>query len=209
MRCQSAPGSSAARGAALMKYSGARLLDLKFFEFSEDISAAWIWTRVKRVGTSRRSIFQEELGYIEGGSETLVTALSTSLEQLGGRIHLATPVRRVETAKGRVTAVCAGDHVFPADAVISTVPAPMVPELAPDLPEDTKAAYRAIRNIGVVCVMLSLRQKVSRHFWVNIVDPANRYPRVYRIFQPQARWCEYRLRTILYADHTRKMGMDE
>jgi protoporphyrinogen oxidase len=149
-----------------------RLLDLKFFEFSEDISAAWIWTRVKRVGTSRRSLLQEELGYIEGGSETLVAALTQSILQLGGRIHLATPVQRVESLDGRVTAVIAGNRTFPADSVISTVPAPLVPNLVPDLPEDTKAAYRAIRNIGVVCVMLRLRQKVSRHFWVNIVDPA-------------------------------------
>lgn len=153
-----------------------RLLDLKFFEFSEDISAAWIWTRVKRVGTSRRSLLQEELGYIEGGSEALVIALTHSITQLGGRIHLATPVRRVETANGRVTAVDAGDRVFPADAVISTVPAPLVPDLVPDLSDDTKAIYRAIRNIGVVCVMLRLRQKVSRHFWVNIVDPTINIP---------------------------------
>jgi protoporphyrinogen oxidase len=153
-----------------------RLLELKFFEFSEDISAAWIWTRLKRVGTSRRSLFQEELGYIEGGSETLVTALCAAFEQLGGRIHLSRPVQRVEATNGRVTAVYAGGRVFPVDAVISTVPAPLLPELVPDLPDDTKAAYRAIRNIGVVCVMLHLRQKVSRHFWVNIVDPTIEIP---------------------------------
>ena len=57
-----------------------RLLELKFFEYSDNISAAWIWTRIKRVGTSRRSLFQEELGYIEGGSETLVNALVQAIE---------------------------------------------------------------------------------------------------------------------------------
>jgi protoporphyrinogen oxidase len=148
-----------------------QLLELKFFEFSENISAAWIWTRVKRVGTSRRSMFQEELGFIEGGSETLVQALTSAIEQQGGRIHLSTPVRKIETAAGRVTGVTAGDKLFPADAVISTVPAPLVPDLAPDLPEDAKAAYRNILNIGVVCVMLRLAKPVSKHFWVNIVDP--------------------------------------
>jgi protoporphyrinogen oxidase len=153
-----------------------RLLELKFFEFSEEVSAAWIWTRLKRVGTSRRSLFQEELGYIEGGSETLVTALCTAIERLGGRIHLSRPVQRVEAKNGRVIAVHAGDRIFPADAVISTVPAPLLPELVPDLPDDTKAAYRAIRNIGVVCVMLHLRQKVSPYFWVNIVDPTIEIP---------------------------------
>src|SRR5262245_36320955 len=31
-----------------------RLLELKFFEYADDISAAWIGTRIKRVGTSRK-----------------------------------------------------------------------------------------------------------------------------------------------------------
>ena len=54
------------------------LFDLKFYEYADNISAAWIWTRIKRVGTSRRSLFQEELGYIEGGSETLVSLVASN-----------------------------------------------------------------------------------------------------------------------------------
>jgi protoporphyrinogen oxidase len=46
-----------------------KLFTLKFFEESHNVSAAWLWTRIKRVGTSRRSIFQEELGYIEGSRQ--------------------------------------------------------------------------------------------------------------------------------------------
>src|SRR3546814_1937592 len=37
-----------------------RLFDLKFFEYADTVSAAWIWTRIKRVGTSRRSLMQEQ-----------------------------------------------------------------------------------------------------------------------------------------------------
>src|SRR5436190_19301697 len=33
-----------------------KLFTLKFFEYSHDVSAAWIWTRIKRIGTSRRNI---------------------------------------------------------------------------------------------------------------------------------------------------------
>ena len=33
------------------------LFDLKFYEFADNISAAWLWTRIKRVGTSRKSLF--------------------------------------------------------------------------------------------------------------------------------------------------------
>jgi hypothetical protein len=47
------------------------LFKLKFFEYADNISAPWIWTRIKRIGRSRRSMMQEQLGYLEGGSETL------------------------------------------------------------------------------------------------------------------------------------------
>lgn len=32
------------------------LFDLKFYEYADNISAAWIWTRIRRVGRSRRSL---------------------------------------------------------------------------------------------------------------------------------------------------------
>jgi protoporphyrinogen oxidase len=153
-----------------------RLLDLKFYEYADNVSAAWIATRIKRVGTSRKSMFQEELGYIEGGSETLVAALVASIERQGGRIHLATPARKIVTDNGRVTGVEAGGQFFAADAVISTVPMPYVSRLVPDLPEAAKAAYDAIRNIGVVCVVHKLKRSVTPHFWLNVVDETMAIP---------------------------------
>ncbi len=76
----------------------APLFELKFYEYADNISAAWIWTRIKRVGTSRRSMMQEELGYIEGGSETLVHALVKAIEESGGAVVLGAPASHVEVA---------------------------------------------------------------------------------------------------------------
>ncbi|MFC3080442.1 NAD(P)/FAD-dependent oxidoreductase [Phenylobacterium terrae] len=152
------------------------LMALKFYQHQDDISAAWIATRIRRVGRSRRSLFQEELGYIEGGSETLVNALVQSIERQGGRIHLGQPVEQVETEGGRVTGVRAGGRTLPAEAVICTVPTPYVPGLVPDLPELSRAAYAGIRNIGVICVVHKLKRSVSPHFWVNIVEPGIEIP---------------------------------
>jgi len=145
-------------------------MDLKFYELADDISASWIATRVRRIGNSRRSIFQEELGYIEGGSQTLVDALVSAYTAKGGRLHLSTRAEKVETKNGKVTGVTAGGRFFPADAVISTVPTPLISTLVPDLPAETKAKYDAIRNIGVVCLLFKLKKSVSPNFWVNIVD---------------------------------------
>ncbi|HLI77820.1 MAG TPA: FAD-dependent oxidoreductase, partial [Acidobacteriaceae bacterium] len=51
------------------------LFDFKFYQYADNISATWIWTRIRRIGRSRQSLMQEQLGYIEGGTLTLVNAL--------------------------------------------------------------------------------------------------------------------------------------
>lgn len=152
----------------------APLFDLKFHELSDGISAAWIWARLKRIGTSRRSLMQEDLGYIEGGSETLVHALVRAIEAAGGAVRLSAPAERVVIDGGRAVGVSAAGETLAADAVISTVPTPLIPRLAPELPN--LAAYEAIRNIGVACVALRLARTVSPHFWVNVSDPRIGFP---------------------------------
>ena len=149
----------------------APLFDLKFHEYADNISAQWIWTRVKRTGRSRKSLFQEELGYIEGGSETLVKALASAIEKLGGRIHLSTPAQEIVSEGGRVTGVRTPAGMIAADAVISTMPTPFVSRLVPALPDDWKAKYDAIKNIGVCCLVFKLKKPVTPHFWVNISQP--------------------------------------
>lgn len=155
-----------------------RLMELKFYELADDISASWIATRVRRIGNSRRSIFQEQLGYIEGGSQTLVDALVSAYTAKGGRMHLATSVEKVEAENGKVTGVTAGGRFFAADAVISTVPTPLISKMVPDLPEASKAQYDAIKNIGVVCLIFRLKKSISKHFWINIVDDQIEIPGV-------------------------------
>lgn len=147
------------------------LFDLKFYGHADNISASWIWTRIRRVGRSRRSLMQEELGYIEGGSQTLVDALMQAITARGGAVRLGQPAKRVIVEEGRVVAVAAGGETFPCDAVISTVPTPFVSTLVPDLPAASHTAYDSILNIGVICVVLKLRRSVTPHFWVNVVDP--------------------------------------
>lgn len=146
------------------------LLDYKFYEEAETISAAWIWTRIRRVGLSRKSIMQEEMGYIEGGSQTLVRALVDAIVRAGGTLHLNAPAVRVQTENGRVRGVQTPTQLFEADHVISTIPTPLISRIIPDLSPSARERYDAIRNIGICCVVLKLRRSVSSHFWVNIEE---------------------------------------
>lgn len=147
------------------------LFDLKFYQYSGNVSAAWIWTRVKRIGRSRASIMQEELGYIEGGSQTLVDTLCSEIEKLGGVIRVGAPMQKVLTRNGRVTGVVTALGEESADAVICTVPTPFISAMVPDLPPSLKAKYDAIMNMGVCCLVFKLKRSVSPHFWVNISEP--------------------------------------
>ena len=147
------------------------LFALKFYEYANEVSAAWIWTRIRRLGRSRRSLMQEELGAIDGGTETLVAALAAAITRLGGDVRLGTSAEEVVIERNAVKGVRTATGLVPAEAVISTVPTPLVSRLIPGLPEELKARYDAIENIGVICLVFKLKRSVTPHFWVNIVDP--------------------------------------
>jgi protoporphyrinogen oxidase len=148
-----------------------RLFDYKFYDYSSNLSAAWIWSRIRRIGRSRYSLFKEKLGYLEGGSQTLLNALKSAIETRGGELRLSTPASEVVIEQGEVKGVrtAAGFEAF--DKVVSTVPLPYVPRLIPGLPASTLEAFAALKNIAVVCVIAKLRKPLTENFWLNINDP--------------------------------------
>jgi protoporphyrinogen oxidase len=101
------------------------LFELKFFEHADRLSAAWIGTRIQRIAKSRKSLFQERLGTLDGGSATLLRALEARILAGGGTIRLKTPVREVVSADGRATGVRLESGIEHYDEVVSTVPCPM------------------------------------------------------------------------------------
>jgi len=153
------------------------LFHFKFYELQDQLSAAWLGTRIKRVALSRKSMFTEEMGYLVGGSEVLLEAVHARLRNQGVEIRLRTAVEEVTIGDGsRVSGVQIGGERLPFDQVISTVPLPYLVRMMPGLPDDEKAKVAAIRNVGVVCVLLKLRRPFTRNFWMNINDPRIEIP---------------------------------
>ncbi|UXI69220.1 NAD(P)/FAD-dependent oxidoreductase [Tahibacter amnicola] len=155
-----------------------RLFHLKFYEYKDHLSAAWLGTRIKRVALSRRNLLQESLGFIEGGSETLLDRMEQYIRQRGGRFHLGAGIDQVTTSGGKVRGVVVRGVEQAVDGVISTAPIQYVPRLVPDLPADFVARIQAIENIPVVCVILKLKQPLSENFWMNICDERIEIPGV-------------------------------
>ncbi len=152
------------------------LFHYKFYEYEDSLSAAWLGTRIKRVALSRASLFEEELGYLQGGSEVLLEAVAARIRQLGGAIELKTGVDEVIVDAGRVRGVRVAGAERGCDRVISTIPLPYLTRLVPALPAGERARVAAIRNVGVVCVLLKLARPFTRNFWMNINDPRIEIP---------------------------------
>jgi len=152
------------------------LFDYKFHHLAENVSAAWIWSRIRRIGRSRSSIFREKLGFLKGGSQTLLDALSTAIEEDGGQINLRSRIEKVVIEDNKVRGVQVNNEFHAFDKVISTIPVPYLSQIIPDLSEDVKKKFNALENIAVVCVIVKLKKPVTDFFWVNTNDPSMDIP---------------------------------
>ena len=147
-----------------------RLFDYKFYDYTPNLSAAWIWSRIRRIGRSRYSLFKEKLGYLDGGSETLLQAMRLDIEKNGGVFRLKSPISKVVIENNQVCGVEVGGQFEAFDKVISTIPLPYLPHIMPDLPEEILAKFKAVNNIAVVCVIVKLRKALTENFWLNTND---------------------------------------
>jgi protoporphyrinogen oxidase len=148
-----------------------RLFDYKFYDYTDNLSAAWIWSRIRRIGRSRYSLFREKLGYLEGGSDTLLQAMRADIEARGGEFRFKSPVGKVAIEQGKVLGVEVAGQFEAFDKVISTIPLPYVSRLMPDLPIEILQRFQALKNIAVVCVIVKLSKALTGNFWLNTNDP--------------------------------------
>lgn len=148
-----------------------RLFDYKFYDYTSNLSAAWIWSRIRRIGRSRYSLFKEKLGYLEGGSETLLQAMYADIKKRGGEVRLQMPVTKVIIENDTVKGVETANGIEKFDVVISTIPLPYIPKMVPNLPNEILTQFTSVKNIAVVCVIVKLCKPLTENFWLNTNDP--------------------------------------
>lgn len=143
------------------------LLSLKFGDFYDKISAAWVWHRIHRVAKSKG-----KLGYLEGGTAVLLDAIHRELQRLGVVVHTGRAVTKLDVAGDRIAGFHTVDgeaHAF--DQVISTIPLSVLSRLLPEGHETYAASLAKVQYIGVVCLSFKLKKRVSPYFWLNVNDP--------------------------------------
>ena len=151
------------------------LLRMKFGEQCHDISAAWLWHRIHRVARSRKHVWEHEsFGYVDGGTAALLQRMVNEIEERGGRVELNTSVERIVAEHGKIIGIVTdrSAEMRPCQAVYSTVPLARLAVLLNGQTSDTYLTkLRDVSYVGVVCLLLHLRQQLTKSFWINVNDP--------------------------------------
>lgn len=140
------------------------LLDSKFDGRFDDLPATYLWSRTRRMSSTRDAAGRELMGALVGGYQRLIDALASRVRTLGGRLHTGAGVDALVPG-----AVVVGGTARPADTVLCTLAPPHAHGLlrgswAPAAPPDH------CRYLGVVCLLLRTTRSVSPYYTLNITD---------------------------------------
>ena len=144
------------------------LLEAKFGPSWSEVPAAWMWGRVHQRNAARQGM-GEKLGYLRGGFKAMFDALDTELRRLGVTVQTSTGVDRIVVEDGEVRGLETSQGVVEADAVVYAGAHSTLAKLLPDGVSDPR--WGQIGSLGVLCVVLQLRRKVSDIYWTNVCDP--------------------------------------
>lgn len=148
------------------------LLRVKFGKVHDKISAAWIWHRINRVASSRRTpLSREKMGFFLEGTKTLIDKLVEKIKESGGLIYMNSDVQGIKKAVDTFDLFMNEQKKSGYNKVIIAVPLPMAAELVKPLHPEYAHKLSSIEFIGIVCGIFRLKTKVSEAFWLNINDP--------------------------------------
>ena len=143
------------------------LLVGKFGEENLDVvNMAWLWARLKTRTT--------RLGTFKGGFQAFFDRFAAVIKGQGGEFHYNTRVQRIHRSRdesGRWTLVTDhGEATF--DAVIATSSPQAMAQMTPELPDDYTAKLRALKSMGAVVMIASLKHPLTNYYWHNLPKEA-------------------------------------
>jgi protoporphyrinogen oxidase len=148
------------------------LLHQKFAEMSDEVAMVWLWRKIWLRGRSRSSSgMGERLGYLRGSFARVSEGLGKAISSMGGSLHLADPVRRVEKHPDGGFMIVTSEGAIKADRVLAAVPVPDYLDIAGHLlqPGD-RESLESLRATGALCTLLELNRSFMPYYWLNIAD---------------------------------------
>ncbi|WP_251342697.1 NAD(P)/FAD-dependent oxidoreductase [Haloplanus halophilus] len=141
------------------------LLDAKFGDRKEDVSAAWLLGRIKFRG--ERDLRRGEiLGYFEGGFAVLIDALVDAV----GREHIETGSRAVDlgVTDGAVDSITveteSGTETRETDGVVVAT--------MPNVLESLTGYACDVDFQGAVCAVVTMDEQLTETYWLNVAHDA-------------------------------------
>ncbi len=132
------------------------------------VNMAWLWARL-HARTTR-------LGTFTGGFQAFLDRLAQVVTRQGAELRLNSAVTAIRPkpdalGPGARLSVAAGT-VEAFDAVISTSSPRLMAEITPDLPDSYSAQLRALKSMGAVVMVLSLKHRLTNYYWHNLPKEA-------------------------------------
>ena len=160
----------------MRKWAGDRVYEtmwepMMIGKFSENyarvVNMAWLWARLYARTT--------RLGTFKGGFQVFSDKLAGRLREMGVKILLETPVQAIHQAdEGKITITTADEEKQVFDQVLSTTSPGLLARMAPGLPDEYLQGLLALKSMGAVVMIFSLKHQLSRegYYWYNIPKSA-------------------------------------
>ena len=141
------------------------LLVGKFANYASTVPAAWLRDRLRD-----RSF---DLGYLDGGAQTLFDALLMHLKKQRVRIRYGTAVTAVKEINNSVQ-ILVGERSERFDRCLITTVSPIANRLitSPVSPSIKKRLDQQ-DQLGAVCLLLELDRAIQTQYWVNVCNPSS------------------------------------
>ncbi|QQR52412.1 FAD-dependent oxidoreductase [bacterium] len=165
----------------LCRWNGRRAADLiwkpllvgKFDKYWDQVTMAWLWTRIHVRQTSKiKGEQSERLGYYEGGFQVVVRQLETELRRLGVTIQTQTQLSAITETNGH-PAVVLGGKTKVYDAILAALPSGVLARLASNHPAMTTPYSRQLQDItylSAVVMVFTTDQPITDRYWHQIHD---------------------------------------
>ncbi len=159
-------------GSEVWRTVWAPLLNQKFAEMSEEVAMVWLWRKIWLRGRSRSSSgMGERLGYMRGSFARVAEGLADAIRSMGGSLHLADPVKRVDRLEdGSFEIITKGGGVR-TDTVLAAVPVPDYLDIAGHILQPSERERLGnLRATAALCTLLELNRSFMPYYWLNIAD---------------------------------------
>jgi len=148
------------------------LIKSKFSEFSEEISAVWMWKKLELRGSTRDKRGGEQLAYFKGGFGKLSNALVLEIRKLGGVVQYENFVSGITVQDGAIVKLETSSGTVYGRQFLFTPAFPIIANLFEEHCDPKWIeSLRRVNYLGNICLVLRLNRSLSDTYWLNVNDP--------------------------------------